>query len=44
MLELKSGILLADRYTLRRRLGGSGDFAVWLASDRKTRTCGVADE
>ncbi len=38
MLELKSGILLADRYTLRRRLGGTGDFAVWLAGDRVTRT------
>jgi tetratricopeptide (TPR) repeat protein len=38
MLELKSGILLAGRYTLRRRLGGSGDVAVWLAADRVTRT------
>jgi tetratricopeptide (TPR) repeat protein len=38
MLELKSGFLLAGRYTLRRRLGGSGDVAVWLAADRVTRT------
>ncbi len=37
MVELKSGMLLADRYTLRRRLGATADVEVWLAADRVTR-------
>lgn len=37
MQELKSGIRLADRYTLRRRLGATADVEVWLAGDRATR-------
>jgi len=37
MLELSKGILLADRYTLERPLGGGGEAATWLADDRLTR-------
>lgn len=36
MLELKKGSLLADRYTLDRRLGGGGEAETWLARDQLT--------
>ena len=36
MSELRIGLLLAGRYTLRRELGGGGEGRTWLASDRMT--------
>jgi tetratricopeptide (TPR) repeat protein len=36
MLELANGQQLADRYTLKRRLGTGGEAATWLAKDRLT--------
>ena len=36
MLELSKGTLLAERYTLDRRLGGGGEAQTWLAKDRLT--------
>ena len=38
MLELDKGTLLAERYTLNRRLGGGGEAQTWLAKDRLTGT------
>lgn len=36
MLDLSKGTLLAERYTLDRRLGGGGEAETWLAKDRLT--------
>ena len=37
MRELKSGTLLASRYTLVRKLGAGGGTETWLATDKLTR-------
>ena len=37
MLDLTSGSVLANRYTLKRRLGAGALNETWLASDRMTR-------
>ena len=37
MLDLTSGSVLANRYTLKRRLGAGALTETWLASDRMTR-------
>jgi len=36
MSELRKGLLLAGRYTLKQALGGGGEGRTWLASDRMT--------
>ena len=38
MLDLDTGKLLADRYSLRRRLGAGGEAETWLADDRVSGT------
>ncbi|MEM9401526.1 MAG: protein kinase [Pseudomonadota bacterium] len=37
MTALRSGLVLASRYTLDRRLGGVADTEIWLARDKMTR-------